>query len=472
LGETCSHVGALLYKIETANRLGYTHSACTDQPCQWNENFTKNVTPDTIADITFYKPKAAHGIDTPSMLTTSTDAEQTAFLDSLNATHKSAVGLSSFQKFASTFYKVNEPRHKPQKLPSSLRTLYNPDNTTQLQEKCEEVVRTLQITAAEISYVEQATRKQSETKIWHELRVGRITSTTAHLVAHTDRNNFAKSILKQICTVDRKLNVPQTRWGTDNEAHGFWLHTAHCTGFYDPLHCDSYPTGTIYADASNCVVHVNFSCQKSGLIIEQQHPFLAASPAGIMSCDCHSRGVLEVKCPYKYRDGNLTVAFGESDFCLNDNLEIKENHKWYTQVQFEMYIAQAAYCHLVVWTPGDAVIKRIERDEPFIDRLIDMCTQSWKENILPELLTRRLETGSGCSADTEETVGLVANEMPGTSQISNIYCICRSSREDEEMVACDSCDEWFHISCLGLKRVPKSKNWFCKECKKKKAMKK
>ena len=33
------------------------------------------------------------------------------------------------------------------------------------------------------------------------------------------------------------------------------------------------------------------------------------------------------------------------------------------------------------------------------------------------------------------------------------YCLCRSSGE-REMVACDSCDNWYHPSCVNLKRLP------------------
>ncbi|XP_013411941.1 uncharacterized protein LOC106174794 [Lingula anatina] len=58
LGESCSHVGALLYKIEAAVRLGYTTSACTDEPCVWNECFVKNVEPAPIAEINFYSATA------------------------------------------------------------------------------------------------------------------------------------------------------------------------------------------------------------------------------------------------------------------------------------------------------------------------------------------------------------------------------------------------------------------------------
>ncbi|KAJ8036273.1 hypothetical protein HOLleu_20199 [Holothuria leucospilota] len=41
LGESCSHVAALLFKIETAVRMGYTKSVSTDQLYQQNQCFTK-----------------------------------------------------------------------------------------------------------------------------------------------------------------------------------------------------------------------------------------------------------------------------------------------------------------------------------------------------------------------------------------------------------------------------------------------
>lgn len=43
LGEVCSHVAAILFKIEASVRLGYNKVACTSMPCLWNQNFTKKV---------------------------------------------------------------------------------------------------------------------------------------------------------------------------------------------------------------------------------------------------------------------------------------------------------------------------------------------------------------------------------------------------------------------------------------------
>ena len=41
LAEGCSHVAAILFKVECAVRLGYT--SVTSQACQWNDVYCKKV---------------------------------------------------------------------------------------------------------------------------------------------------------------------------------------------------------------------------------------------------------------------------------------------------------------------------------------------------------------------------------------------------------------------------------------------
>ena len=43
LGEVCSHVAALLFKVEACNRLGIATLTCTSLPCVWNQAFSKKV---------------------------------------------------------------------------------------------------------------------------------------------------------------------------------------------------------------------------------------------------------------------------------------------------------------------------------------------------------------------------------------------------------------------------------------------
>ena len=57
-----------------------------------------------------------------------------------------------------------------------------------------------------------------------------------------------------------------------------------------------------------------------------------------------------------------------------------------------------------------------------------------------------------------------------TKRKNKRYCICDTeySSDGEEMVGCDACDNWFHLSCYKLKTVPKNSTWYCRECRVKK----
>ena len=47
----------------------------------------------------------------------------------------------------------------------------------------------------------------------------------------------------------------------------------------------------------------------------------------------------------------------------------------------------------------------------------------------------------------------------------NVYCTCRQG-ETGKMIGCDGpCRDWYHYKCVGLKRKPQSKKWFCMTCK-------
>ena len=59
---TCSHVGAVLWKIEHAVRNNLTGKACTDDTATWNKGTTRNIEPRPLADIKFRKPKMGDNI--------------------------------------------------------------------------------------------------------------------------------------------------------------------------------------------------------------------------------------------------------------------------------------------------------------------------------------------------------------------------------------------------------------------------
>ena len=45
-------------------------------------------------------------------------------------------------------------------------------------------------------------------------------------------------------------------------------------------------------------------------------------------------------------------------------------------------------------------------------------------------------------------------EAPAPTQPQTLYCICRTP-DETFMICCDRCEEWYHISCMGIKPVSK-----------------
>lgn len=123
LGETCSHVGALLFKLEAAVRLGITAAACTGLPCQWNQSFKKKKKSETCKNCgnKFYKRsskeqclqsrKAAKRSPPPA-----SEADQQQFLASLESVDCKIVGLSAWSGYCQEFVKLG-PAPQTSQLP-------------------------------------------------------------------------------------------------------------------------------------------------------------------------------------------------------------------------------------------------------------------------------------------------------------------------------------------------------------------
>lgn len=111
-------------------------------------------------------------------------------------------------------------------------------------------------------------------KDWYTYRAGRITSTKFHHATPTDK--ISKTDLNDIMQYKRtELNVPSVLWGKNMEETARQAYTA-------------------YMSQS----HPDFSISSCGLVVRH----LGSSPDGIARCTCCGKGVVEIKCPYKYSD--------------------------------------------------------------------------------------------------------------------------------------------------------------------------
>ena len=196
--------------------------------------------------------------------------------------------------------------------------------------------------------------------------------------------------------------------------------------------------------------HRNFETSLSGLMIDPTLPYLGATPDGLSSCDCCGQRIVEIKCPYKYRNMSPKSECALSDplFCLklDDKKQIilSREHQYYTQIQGQLLVSKQKQCDFVCWTTEDMFIEPIPEDVDLRDTIIEKCKNFFITYLLPELLTHRLKR----EAETRKT-----------------YCFCGMDKGGM-MIGCDnpSCSlEWFHYKCVGIRRKPKG-NWYCKNC--------
>lgn len=114
---------------------------------------------------------------------------------------------------------------------------------------------------------------------------------------------------------------------------------------------------------------------------------LGASPDGTASDGC----IIEVKCPWSARDKTIRHAAENRDFFLEDDLKgslrLKQTHKYWHQIQGNLYLTGAESCTLVVWTPVDLVTLSVSRDPTWVVN-IDTLETFYKEHFLPHVLSQ------------------------------------------------------------------------------------
>ena len=91
----------------------------------------------------------------------------------------------------------------------------------------------------------------------------------------------------------------------------------------------------------------NLMVYSTGLHINAKCPHLGASPDGIIYCDFHGKGLLEIKYPHKYRSG-LEDWQDDKDFPLDESGQIKKDHIYHAQVQGQLLILDMSFCHFFI----------------------------------------------------------------------------------------------------------------------------
>ena len=86
--------------------------------------------------------------------------------------------------------------------------------------------------------------------------------------------------------------------------------------------------------------------QEVGFLVQADIPYIGATSDGVVQCKCRSKRSLEIKYPYRYRDG---LEGWENDplFPLKSELTIKPSHHYNYQMQLQMFVFGCRSCDLV-----------------------------------------------------------------------------------------------------------------------------
>lgn len=250
----------------------------------------------------------------------------------------------------------------PITIPALLESFYDLDKDVMLNN-----ILLYAVTDSQVRNLSNRTANQSGSPLWAAHRIGRITASLASSVMAFNGANIPVSTVNSICTGGSMYGNNATQWGKDHESDAIASFTE------------------IYSSE-----HENARVDRCGLYICKSLFFLGASPDSIISCSCCGKGVLEVKCPYKYRSSDrdelLLASASDRNFCLDGNLVLKKSHKYYAQVQCQMGVTETSRCSFVLYTTKTVVCQVVIFDREYFEEFKCKCVPFFSLCILPKLL--------------------------------------------------------------------------------------
>ena len=116
------------------------------------------------------------------------------------------------------------------------------------------------------------------------------------------------------------------------------------------------------------------------------------------------------------------------------------------------------------WFVDDNVIERVTRHSG-ADLVLEEEVESRPEKIPRKCLDENVCIDKIRKYFTFEAWSVLENCVHTLRTHDVWYCAsCTTDLRSGTSLACDNCLEWYHIQCVGLKRVPKAKHWFCRSC--------
>ena len=236
--------------------------------------------------------------------------------------------------------------------------------------------------------------------------------------------------------------------------------------------------------------HKQFQVDETGLHVNKEKPFIAASPDLIVSCKCCGKGVCEIKCPLSCKSEQPN-ADNYSHLCIvNETLSLKRSSEYYFQVMCQMACTSTHYCDFFVYSPFGYFLERIKFDCEEWVRIAQKVEQFWLNQVGPCLLEGYTEfrnkdnSTDHCygkrSADNisasdkvqkpKGTKGVLTKKCIRLMYICNICqeeCVDEPKTHSETSIECSVCKSWVHSNCTNIMpgNLPlDNERWKCDNC--------
>ena len=356
---SCKHIAAMCYALEDFCRIHQLrdHVSCTSQLQVWNQPRKRTLDSADVEEIKFIKMEYGKQKRKPMVVpydprpvplqcTSAQSLRQSLECKALLHVLPGSVSSRGHQL-------PLIPRSSQERIRHLLTQQIQPVSIRDTFLYGEKLVKMLTPSPPDIASIEQATRKQHDSKRWHEERYGRLTSSGfGEIIKCRQYEGHAQ---RKIYPTQSKLSTSSIQWGKQNE----------------PVARQQY---------EQFLKPRKLKVRNSGQYISN-HGFLAASLDGII-CDENGspQGTLEIKCPYSQRNTNIADACKTPTFfCTVDDKDktticLKKTHNYYYQVQGQMAVLNMPWCDFVVWTRKEMHVERIFFDETF-----------WKTHCYPKL---------------------------------------------------------------------------------------
>lgn len=369
---SCKHSLASLFSLASFREgiIDRGPEVCTDVPCEWRKP-RKESNPVLAEELDFRKNKTT---PLPARATSQsfrpvidfTEANQEALKDKvlevLRTTQRRAVVLKAYSNGGSD---DNQPqRAVNDALPTiaDLACLYKKQQNINAISSADEFtafcVSNLDKKLADIPQIPQGT------PAWREQRLCRVTaSISKNVVRFRQYHKPGSALIRQVTTIE-SIDSAQLRHGRQ------WEETGRQLFFHK------------WAQQ-----HVNPQCHQTGLHVDQDLPYLAASPDGFLECDCHGTSVLEVKCTYKHWQSTLEEILDDPKYHFEPCGTIKKDSPWHWQVQTQLGVTRKQQAYLVLLHGQGKLLHEVSvtLDESMWRQVISKSKEFFGKCVLPLL---------------------------------------------------------------------------------------